>query len=283
MAYDNIMRAVLGTPWAIQPEKLNAIVEFLQLKVAGNQTEFKAAEHRPRANKKGSIAVIPVYGVISQRMNMMQEFSGGVSTELLGDTIKNAVEDSSIKSIVLDIDSPGGSVYGVQELADIIYQAREQKHITAVANSLAASAAYWLGSAASEFVMTPGGEVGSIGVYMAHTDYSAMDESDGVKTTIIKAGKHKALGNPYEPLSEDDIAILQASVNDYYESFVNAVAKNRGVNASDVRNGFAEGRTALAKEALASNMVDRVATLDEVLAKMGGERKRKQAARMEMI
>ncbi len=285
--YSHIVKALMTTPWAIMPSKLEAIVEFVMLKANGEQAfdkpNYEAKAGRPRASKQGNVAVIPVHGVVSQRMNMLQEFSGGVSTELLTAQINEAVADSSVKAIVLDIDSPGGSVYGVSEVSDVIYAAREQKHITAVANSLAASAAYWIGSAASEFVVTPGGDVGSIGVYTAHQDVSALEENMGVKTTLISAGKHKVTGNPYEPLSEEALGQIQSSVDDYYDMFTSAVAKHRGVSVSDVKNGYGEGRVLGAKEALKAGMVDRVATFDEVINKLGGDMSRLRRAKVNMI
>lgn len=253
---------------------MDAIVALIEKRASGEikAEDFQVAATRPRAAKSGSVALIPVHGVISQRMNMLSDFSGGVSTELLADDIKAAVNDESVKAIVLDIDSPGGSVYGVEELASIIAEAKEHKHITAISNSLAASAAYWLGSQASEFVITPSGEVGSIGIITLHLDQSKFDEALGANYTYITAGKYKAEGNPHEPLSEEAIKATEANIKPYYESFTNAVAKGRNVNISQVLNGFGEGRVLGAKAALAEGMVDRIATLDQVLEKLGTKR-----------
>ena len=199
----------------------------------------------------------------------MTQISGGTSTERFSCDLKQAVDDPGIKAIVIDVDSPGGSVFGVEELASEIRAATEKKYIVAVANSLAASAAYWIGSAASEMVMTPGGEVGSIGVYTVHQDYSDQLANEGVKTTLIKAGKYKAEGNPFEPLSDDAKEALQKRVEEIYGSFIASVANGRGVSASTVRSGFGQGRVVGAKEALDMKMVDRVETLQETLARLG--------------
>jgi len=267
--YENILNAIYSTPWAIVPSKLEAIIELVKLRAAGVDTGYNAQASKPRASKQGKIAIIPVVGVISQRMNMMTEFSGGTSTELLKAQIAEAINDPSVKSIVMDIDSPGGSVYGVSELSDFIYESRQKKHITAVANSMAASAAYWIGASASEFVVTPGGDAGSIGVYTAHQDVSKLEESMGVKTTLISAGKKKVDGHPYEPLSAEALADIQGRVDEYYGEFIKSVARYRGTNADAVRNGFGQGSLVSAKQALKEGMVDRIATLDDVLAGMG--------------
>ena len=159
-----LLRAIHNTPWAILPEKLEAICEVVRRHAASAlpPTQFAAAHPRRRAS--GSVAVLPLYGTISQRMGMMESMSGGTSAEAFGKYFRAAVADPDVGSIVIDIDSPGGSVYGIEELASEILDARGEKQIVAVANSLAASAAYWIGSAAHEFVVTPSGEVGSIGV-----------------------------------------------------------------------------------------------------------------------
>jgi len=173
-----------------------------------------------------------------------------------------------VGQILIDIDSPGGSVYGVAELADEIVSARAKKPVVAIANSLAASAAYWIGCSASEFYVTPGGEVGSIGVWQAHQDYSkAMDEA-GVKTTLISAGKFKVEGNPYAPLDEEAQGFMQSRVDDYYAAFTKAVAKGRGVSIPQVRDGMGQGRVLGADAALASSMVDGIATFEDVVKKM---------------
>jgi signal peptide peptidase SppA len=174
-----------------------------------------------------------------------------------------------VGTILLDIDSPGGSVAGLAEVAAEILAARDSRKVIAVADSLAASAAYWLGSQASEFIVTPSGQVGSIGIITTHEDVSGMMESAGVKITAITAGKYKGEGSPFAPLNEEAIAALQKRVDDYYGMFVNAVAKGRNVTAEAVRSGFGEGRVVGAKEAVKLGMADRVATIDNVLSKLG--------------
>jgi ClpP class serine protease len=96
--------------------------------------------------------------------------------------------------------------------------------------------------------------------------------SEGVKTTLISAGKYKTEGNPYEPLSDEARAAMQAMVDDYYGMFTRAVAKGRGVSVDAVRNGFGEGRMVSASQAVKNGMADRVATLDQVLASHGVSR-----------
>jgi signal peptide peptidase SppA len=234
-------------------------------------TSMQAANGKRASAAPGSVAVIPVYGIISQRMNMMSQISGagGTSIEKLTAQFRQALGDTNCKAIVFDVDSPGGSVNGVMELATEIFNARAQKPITAVVNSMACSAAYWLASAASDVVCSPSGQAGSIGVFMIHQDASEAYAKEGIKNTIIKAGKYKTEGNPYEPLSDDARAALLSSVEGYYSMFVKAVAQNRGATQAAVRDGFGQGRSVLATDAVKQDLVDRVGTMDDVLGKYG--------------
>ena len=273
----------LTTPWALMPERLQAMSGILTRWSAGeppnDETLFQVNTDRlirdtrkqmAAASTGTGIAVLPLYGVVTQRGNMVDDISGpgSTSTQQFTSVLRQMLTDDTVGQILIDIDSPGGSVYGVSELASEIVKARTQKPVIAVANSLAASAAYWIGCSASEFYVTPGGEVGSIGVWQAHFDYSKALEEEGVKPTLISAGKFKVEGNPYVPLDEQAQAFMQSRVDDYYNAFVEAVAVGRGVSISDVRDGMGEGRVLGADAALAMNMVDGISTFDEVLAKM---------------
>ena len=190
------------------------------------------------------------------------------STQQFSAALRELVDDKTVSQILIDIDSPGGSVYGVAELAEEIMAARAQKPVVAIANSLAASAAYWIGCAASEFYVTPGGEVGSIGVWQAHQDFSrALDEA-GVTTTLISAGKFKVEGNPYSPLDAEAQSFMQSRVDEYYDAFAKAVSRGRAVPVAHVRDGMGQGRVVGAQVALEQHMVDGVATLDDVLMRM---------------
>lgn len=274
-----VRRALEAMPWAIERGKLQAVLELVELRAGGGK--FTAEEVRarigdpkpqPRSKTLGKIAVLPLYGVIAQRMDLFSEMSGGTSTQRFANDFDAAMADPDVGAIVIDVDSPGGNVAGTPELAARIYDARGQgKKIIAVANSLMASAAYWIGAAADELVASPSAMVGSIGVFTVHVDESAQDELIGLKYTIISAGKYKTEANPYEPLSPDAGAALQDWVDEYYTMFVNAVAKYRGVKAIDVRNGYGEGRVLTAKAALAAGMVDRVDTLEGTLRRLGAQ------------
>src|SRR5262249_47727138 len=157
---------------------------------------------RPAPRRAGAVQVIPIYGVLAQRMGLIGESSGGTSTDQVGQALRSAMADPQITGILLDIDSPGGEVFGTPELARAVFEARAQKRVVALANSFAASAAYWIGSQATEFLMTPSAQAGSIGVIATHEDWSKAAEAGGVKVTYITSSPFKAEGNQFEPLSD---------------------------------------------------------------------------------
>ena len=283
MNHQLLVAEFLATPWALMPERLHALASVVMrwsagipaeadnmIRVQADRVIRETRRQTASAQSAGGIAVLPLYGVVTQRGNMVEDVSGpgSTSTQQFSSALRQFLADDTVGQILIDIDSPGGSVYGVAELADEIQSARTQKPVVAVANSLAASAAYWIGCSASEFYVTPGGEVGSIGVWQAHQDYSKALEESGVKTTLISAGKFKVEGNPYSPLDDEAQSFMQSRVDDYYAAFTKAVARGRGVPIAQVRDGMGQGRVLGADAALAQNMVDGIATFDDVLKKM---------------
>lgn len=255
------------------PERMAAyaavLSKFATAPSAGDEngeTIMAAAPRGRGAARSGAIAVIPVHGAIVQRSSQIDICDGGTSTQAISAALADAMADDTVAQVLLDIDSPGGSVYGVQEVAAEIAAAK--KPVIAVANSLAASAAYWIGCAANEFYVTPGGEVGSIGVWQAHQDWSKALADQGVNITLISAGKFKVEGNPYEPLDAEAQQFMQSRVDDYYAAFTKGVAKGRKAPIDSVRQGMGQGRVLGADQALSEKMVDGIATFDDVVGRM---------------
>lgn len=279
---DGIRRALATHLWALQPEYLDAMMDVLALRAQGIklsdeeiQTRIAAADHgslgasagAARTTGGATVAVIPIYGMIAQRAGMVNQASGprGTSIEQIRQQFDAAMANPEVGGLLLDVDSPGGTVTGVPELARHIFNARGQKPITAIANGMMASAAYYLGSAADEVVVTPSGEAGSIGVYTVHEDLSGMLAARGVTATVIKAGKFKAEGHPAQPLTDEAREAMQVRVDEAYDLFVEAVGRHRSATPSAVRNGFGEGRVLSAKAAVAAGLADRVATWEDTV------------------
>lgn len=278
MRYEHVISAFAAEPWAMQREKLEALTRFMAFKARGGrmspdevQASIEGRRDGIAARAAGDIIILPVYGVMSQRATLMQDISGGSSTEQIGAAFRAAIADDSIRAVVLDYDTPGGSTFGVEDLANEIRAARGAKPIIAQVNSLCASAGYWLASQADEIVVTPGGVAGSIGVYAVHEDISEMLANEGIKPTLIrgKLGPNKAELNGLGPLEDEAREALQDRVNQEEAKFVSAVAAGRGVSVKDVVDRFGGGRVFNAEELVTRGMVDRVAPLRDTLARLG--------------
>lgn len=279
MKYARILTAFCAEPWAMDPDKMRSVLDFLAFKAAGGV--FSAEEVAARvsgarsaeiARTEGVVGVIPVYGVLSPRMDMMADISGGTSYSSIRGSLHAALANDEVKAIVLDIDSPGGAVAGANELADEIRALRGgEKPIVAQVNHTAASAAYWLASQADEIVVSPSGQAGSIGVYTVHDDLSAALAEAGVRRSYISSGEHKTEGNEAEPLSESARAHMKDRVERLHGRFVAAVAAGRKTSKKDVLDNFGKGRALLAEDLIEHGMVDTIATLEETLARFGAD------------
>jgi signal peptide peptidase SppA len=287
MRYLHIVSAFAAEIWVMQPEKLSAIADFLVFKARGGELsddEIQARIDGRRAasvaRREGDVAVMPLEGVISPRASMVGNVStsSGVAADDFGERLAALVADDTVKAIVMDVHSPGGSVFGIEALGNQIRAARGSKPIVAQVNSLAASGAYWLASQADEIVVTPGGEAGSIGAYVVHEDISEKLAKDGVRPTLIKAGANKAETANFWPLSDEARAATQARVDAAYKSFVAAVASGRGVTAGEVEDRMGQGRMFTDRELLARGMADRIGTLRETLARLGAQTMQPRAA-----
>lgn len=266
---------LIQNPWAVREEALPSIAAFLR-----GATPAALAEHRDQVEQAdearagrgcqlhGGVAVISLRGLIMPGASLLSLLMGGGGLQVFRSQLHEAVTSDEVASILIDVDSPGGYLDLVPETAAEIRAARDVKQVVAVANTSAASAAYWLASQASEVVVTPSGQVGSIGIFTIHSDWSEYDKKLGVKTTLIKAGKYKAEANPYEPLSEEAEAYLQERVEESHTMFLADVAKGRGVTPKSVGSEFGEGRMVRAKDAVKRGMADRVDTFEGALTKL---------------
>jgi signal peptide peptidase SppA len=274
-SYDHVLGFALSHPWNLEPAMLSVIAGVLARRIAGLDVDQAAIEAalvnrknlpQPRA---GSVAIIPVYGVLAPRMNLMSDMSGGTTYDKLTGQLRAAVADKTIKTVVLDIDSPGGSAAGNGELAAEIMKARTKKPIIGQAQYTMGSAAYQIGAACTEICAAPSAQVGSIGTYWLHRDLSEALKQLGIKETYISAGEGKVDGNSSQPLSEAFQARMQATIDAAFGSFVSNVVKGRGagMSAERVKKDW-KAHVYSAPDALANGMIDAIATLDDTIARL---------------
>lgn len=252
--------------WAMKGDALSALLDSMRLLVSaearssGNST----TEATPLYDMDGSVAIVPVRGPLSKNglscwgMTIMDSMRG------LSVALRAAVVDPSVQAILLDVDSPGGTVDGIEELTETVVTVGRCKPLYAYADGLMASAGYWLACNAREIAAPATADVGSIGVVMMQRDVSRSLEDMGIKYNIITAGRYKAAGNAVEPLSEEMRAYLQSGIDDVYELFLQAVEKGRGVSREKVLT-MADGRVFIAGEALKVGLIDQLCSRESFI------------------
>lgn len=300
----NLIHAVAGRPWAIRAEialQIRGLVASGRLAALRHLAELKSEVHafdeqdgRARAAARAesygassTVAVIPVIGTLTQRVEAIGS-AVTRSVAAIAAEVRAAVMTPNVDAVVLEVDSPGGAVFGVPEAWSSIRESAKMKPIVAHANSVAASAALYLASAAGEVWVTPSGQVGSVGVYALHVDSSKAIESMGESWDFVVSDQspYKIEGNPAAPLTDDARAYMQREVNRYMDMFVRDLAKGRGVSEKAVLAEFGGGRMLSPAEAVRVRMVDKVGTLDQAIrraAEMGQGRPAGAAARGEMF
>lgn len=267
--YVRASHLIAETAWLMEPQMLAVFADVLAARRQGvkftdeeiaDRINARAVDREDTPATTGPVSIIDIFGPIVPRADLFSEVSGMTSVEGIQAQFRDALNDPDVKSIMLNIDSPGGSSSLIPELGAEILAARDVKPVTALANVSAGSAAYWLASQASEIVVSPSAYVGSIGVYTLHNDVSGQMEQLGIKPTFVSAGKYKTEGNPFEPLTEEAAGYLQGVVDELYDEFLGVVARGRGVGKGTVRTDFGEGRMVDATTAVKSGMADRIGT-----------------------
>jgi len=267
---------VITSPWSIRPEKMAEIRNIYQAHLRGPKIDWKDMEARVGLSLGGDrqeeqyqvmdgVAVIPVKGVLTKGLSFFSFLFGGASMKQIGIAFQAALDDPLVKSILLDIDSPGGTVDGTEELAEDIFKARGRKPIVAYTDGMMASGAYWIASAADEiYISGDTVQVGSIGVVATHIDQSKADEAYGEKWTEITAGRYKRIASGHRPLTDEGAAYIQDQVDYLYSTFVDAVARNRGVDQEEAL-AMADGKIFIGKQALEIGLVDGVEAFSDLI------------------
>lgn len=284
--YPAILGRLYNTPHLIAPGKLEEIAAFMEALARGVPPAERVVVEAPEAyclDASGEragvdtvnataagdafVAVLPLFGTMQQHGSLEVEYSGGTSCEQFGRQFDRLVKNAAVKTIVIEAHSPGGGVYGTSELSDLIFAARDSgTRVVAAVNSECASAALWVATAAAEVYVTPGGQMGSVGVVVLHREWSKWEEQEGIKTTIIATPAKKAAGNPFEPLGADAAAEILAGCEKSLSRFVAALARNRGCAEDKVRSDFGAGGMLRADEAVKAGLADGVAAFRDVLA-----------------
>lgn len=296
------LHALTAEPWAIRPDYLH-----LMASIAGMDREARAANAESEGETwrkrdlsaiigafagptvrrmdgaryamvtDAGVAVIPVFGPIFPRANVMTEYSGGSSVAMLQNDYRLAQANGDIHAIMLLLDSPGGAVSGINSFADQVYKGRGSKFTLAHVSGTAASAAYWIGSAANEMATEKTGILGSIGVVAA---IPKQVEPDGHGEVTIEVVSTNAPNKRPDPTTDEGLAEIRTMLDALETQFIADVARARGTTAAKVKEEFGAGGVKIGPMAVAAGMADKVQSYDQSysqLARMASNRKRAAA------
>ncbi len=277
-----IIEYMTSSPWALEARVMQQLCGIVERHISGvklepaeieNITAGKnaAAEMREFEITRAGVAVIPVTGVIAKYSRMVNGVSQarGTSLQWLNTQLDEAMGDQRVTSIFLHIESPGGSSAGLADFADRVYQASFDKPVTAFADDLAASAAYWIGSQANEFYANQSALVGSIGAYLVMVDSSARAAKEGFKFHLLRSGSNKGVGTPGVAITDENIEVVQNIIDQNHEMFIQAILRGRmekGMDSEGLRE-MADGRVYYANQALDGLLIDGIMSLSDALAK----------------
>lgn len=271
MNLPHLAQRLFNTPLALHPRKAEVVMAALTDRFGLTRIQSMSDwddEDDPfsrQARDTGydvveGIAIIPIQGTLVQKLGTLRPYSGMTGYDGIRACFLRALNDSEVKAICLDIDSPGGEVAGCFDLVDEIYATRGSKPVWAILSESAYSAAYALASAADKIIVPRTGGVGSVGVIVMHVDWSQKIKNDGLQVTIITYGDRKAESNPYEPLSETARKAIQSDIDEMGRLFVSTVSRNRGITEKTVRD--TEAACFLGADGVQLGLADRVASPD---------------------
>jgi len=267
-----IINGVINTAWAILPSKLEEIMAVLQSKNSGAVIEMADKNKQTEPSKdrnysvKDGIAEILIEGTLSKRMGFIQALSGGTSYENIQGQIQKAESDPAVRGIFYEYDSPGGNVIGMFNTADMIFNAKKQS--MSFCNGLMASAAYITGSGADYVIASDvSAELANVGVVSVHFDKSKQYEKEGVRPTVISAGKFKAIGNPYERLKDKDLNHLKSKIDYMYSLAVNTVSRNRSVSVEHLVEKIG-AELLIGEQAISAGLADEILTRPQAIERL---------------
>ena len=288
MLHARIAARAFNTPLLVEPSKAMAFLSGLGPRILGRRIELAggndalegvaplpartgilAGNLAERLQHHGDapypvmdgVAVIEIAGVLIHRGGWIGQSSGQTSYEGIAAQIEAAASDPAVRGIALEIDSFGGEVAGVFDLADRIRAIRAAKPVWAFVAEHAFSAGYALASQADRILLPRTGALGSIGVVVLHADMSGQLDQDGLRVTLIHSGRHKVDGNPYEPLPETVRDDIQREIDVLRFLFAETVAAGRAGRLSQAAALATEAATFRGAEAVAAGLADEVTDL----------------------
>jgi ClpP class serine protease len=269
---NKVLNAIFTGKWAIETNHLDLLIGIASREISDMQAVLAMPLERRESGTlrvRDGVAVINAFGPIFPRADMFTDISGATSVDTLALRFGEALNAPDVKAIVLNIDSPGGNVVGVNEFAKMIYGARGKKPIIAYTGGLCASAAYWIASAADKIIADETAFLGSIGVVAAWTDDSEARKRDGfVDYEVVSS---QSPDKRQDLNSEEGRAKLQAELDALADVFIGIVARHRGARAATVQEKYGKGGVLISDEAVKVGMADMVGSLEGVITRLSNE------------
>lgn len=272
----HVLARLEAEPWLITQDGLALLIEIASREnvITPNVLERIVIHHEALAAKRaskvdggvalsrrGPVALIDVSGPIFRYADVFTEVSAATSTETIATDFNAAMNDPTVGAVIFTFDSPGGQASGINELANMIHDARGGKPIGAYIGGMAGSAAYWIASAVDLGLLwiDATGFAGSIGARVSAKKPSAQSSS-------VEVVSQKSPKKAFDPTTEDGRAELQKQANDLAQVFIDTVARNRGVPSATVEADFGQGRMVMGQEAVDAGLADQVGSLESMIA-----------------
>lgn len=285
-----VTEMIIGSVWGITSPALEGLLRIADREpdIRSRASELSEVFHKSMlsapllgdkisgarySSVRDGVGILSIFGPLFPRANMMTEMSGATSSQVLGSEFSALLSNPDIKSILLNIDSPGGAITGTSELSSLIYNSRNVKRVWAFISGAGASASYWIGSSASRVIIADTGEAGSIGTVAIYRDTSKQDEQTGIRNIEIVSSQSPL--KRVSPSTDIGREKIQRMVDSATTVFIRAVAKQRGTDEETVAEDFGRGDMFLGIRAVAQGLADDVGTFESVIATLAEEDKQK--------
>jgi signal peptide peptidase SppA len=270
MDLQTILSTLKTGPHCIVPKYAEALQTKIEKYLADGIDLAPQDAPAPAPAPKNGVAVIDINGVVMKRVGVSRDildYFGIVDLDYIDAQLGAVKTDPAVTAVVLNVNSPGGFITGVQSTANLVADLATVKETVVYSDVLNASAAYWISSQASSIITAIDAELGSIGVYTVREDWSEAYANAGVKVELFKAGKYKAIGVDGVPLTDEQRAFIQADIDESYALFTGAVTSKRQISSEDMQGQTFNGWLAVEK-----NLADGVAnSIEEVIAALSQE------------
>ena len=258
----------LSDPWLVSAIHHRSLVQAFELATSADIGSMEEPAEQEVAESNG-YAVLPLKGTMMRQPNALERiFLGATDTDLFTERARMLASADSVQGVILDIDSGGGSVAGVMEAANAVSSLSKAKPVVAYTGGVMASAAYWVGSQATDIVASESSRTGSIGVYIPHVDMSESYAKEGVSVELItnREGIYKGAGYEGTPLSAEQRSQLESEVQEIFEAFKGDILSSRSVPADAM-----QGQSFMGKSAKSKGLIDATGSFGDAFGLLQAE------------